>query len=190
MSLSRLHCDYLSWQRIKGFRQLWWVNNPRVICPLVCQRWNRSCIDEARWNTASLLDFKITTEASKVFEVLWSEWLLNTTSFTTGGNKCQEFSILKKKSISIRALDWLHPKCLLITTVCQVVWEVCDPCSQRGPTLMRWRGGDSDKKTYTKKIYKVESEGSHGKGGPEGKGEVHLLEKLWECFKREPCRYR
>lgn len=37
-----------------------------------------------------------------------------------------------------------------------------------------------------KKIYKVESEESHGRGEQRGKGEVYLLRKLKDCFKEEP----
>lgn len=32
----------------------------------------------------------------------------------------------------------------------------------------------------------VEREESHGKGEERGKGEVHLLGKIRECFKKEP----
>ena len=71
VSLSRSHLDCLWWQTIKGLGQPWWLNNPRAICLLVCQGRNRPCLGEASWNTASLFYLEITTEASKVVEVLW-----------------------------------------------------------------------------------------------------------------------
>lgn len=61
VSLLRLHWDYLWWQRIKGLKQPWWLNNLRAICPLVCQGWKRPHIGEESWNTTSSLYLEITT---------------------------------------------------------------------------------------------------------------------------------